>query len=83
MAKRNDRKKENIGRRLIWALFGSAFLGIALSFIVWLITMMGVSELGLEGKLGLAKDPINLLFVFWMIFFVLFFLGSLLRIRRK
>jgi hypothetical protein len=81
MAKRSDSKKENIGRRLIWAFFGSAFLGIALSFIVWLIIMMGISELGLEGKLGLADDPINLLLGFWIIFSVLFFLGSLMRIK--
>jgi hypothetical protein len=83
MEKRNGSKKENIGRRVIWALFGSAFLGIALSFIVWLIIMMGISELGLEGKLGLANDPINLLLGFWIIFFVLFFLGSLIRIKGK
>ena len=83
MAKRNGRDKENIGRRLIWALFGSAFLGIALSFIVWLIIMMGISELGLEGKFGLANDPINLLLGFWITFFVLFFLSSLIRIKGK
>ena len=83
MVKKSDRKKENIGRRLIWALVGSAFLGIALSFIVWLIMMMGISELGLEGKLGLANDPINLLLGFWIIFFVIFFLGSFMRIKSK
>ena len=83
MAKKSDNKKKYIGRRLIWALFGSAFLGIALSFIVWLIIMMGVSELGLEGKLGMMNDPINLLLGFWILFFVLFFLGSLIRIKSK
>jgi hypothetical protein len=83
MVKRSDRKKENFGRRLIWAFIGSAFLGIALSFIVWLIIMMGISELGLEGKLGPANDPINLLLGFWILFFILFFLGSLLRIKSK
>ncbi len=83
MAKKSDNKKKYIGRRLIWALFGSAFLGIALSFIVWLIIMMGVSELGLEGKLGMMNDPINLLLGFWILFFILFFLGSLIRIKGK
>ncbi len=67
----------SIGRRLVWAFFGAIFADTALSFIIWLLIMMGISELGLESKLGLAIDPFKLLIGTWIVLFVLFFLGFL------
>jgi hypothetical protein len=66
-----------IGRRLFWAFLGAIFADAALGFIIWLLVMMGISELGLENKLGLEIDPINLLIWIWIVLFVLFFLGFL------
>jgi hypothetical protein len=67
----------SIGRRLVWAFLGAIFADAALGFIIWLLIMMGISELGLENKIGLEIDPINLLIWIWIVFFVLFFLGFL------
>jgi hypothetical protein len=66
-----------IGRRLVWAFLGAIFADTALSFIIWLLVMMGISELGLDNKLGLEIDPLKLLIWIWIILFVLFFLGFL------
>jgi len=69
--------KTSISRRLVFAFFGAIFANTALSFIIWLLIMMGISELGLESKLGLAIDPLKLLIGTWIVLFVLFFLGFL------
>jgi hypothetical protein len=66
-----------IGRRLVLAFFGAIFADTALSFIIWLLAMMGISELGLESKMGLEIDPLKLLIWTWIVLFVLFFLGFL------
>lgn len=67
----------SIGRRLVWAFLGAIFADTALSFIIWLLVMMGISELGLESKLGLEIDPLKILVWIWIVLFVLFFLGFL------
>ena len=85
-ADRMDKKssrKAGFGRRLSLAFIGAIFADLALGFIIWLIIMMGVSELGLESKLSMEIDPLNLLYWIWAILFVVFFLGILGLVKSK
>ena len=70
-------------RRLTLAFFGAILADIALSFIIWLSLMMGISVFDLTEKLGMHIDPIQLLIGTFGILFVLLFLGFLVFIKPK
>ena len=70
-------------RRLTLAFFGAILADIALSFIIWLSLMMGISLFDLTDKLGMHIDPIKLLIGTFGILFVLLFLGFLVFIKPK
>jgi hypothetical protein len=75
---KSDRnKKAGFIRKLIWSFFGAIFIDLILGSIIWLIIMMGISELGLERRFGVEIDPINVLIGTLAVGFVLFFLGFL------
>jgi hypothetical protein len=75
--------KPGVARKLILAFFGAIFLDIILAFIIWLIIMMGISELGLESKFGFEVDPMNVFIGILVVGFVLFFMGFLGLIKTK
>ena len=68
-------RKAVIKRRLILAFISAIFADIPLSFLIWLLTMMGFSFFGAQSKLGSQIDPIGLLIGSSVILFVLLFLG--------
>jgi uncharacterized BrkB/YihY/UPF0761 family membrane protein len=76
-------RRPGIIRRLIVAFFSAIIADLVLSFIVWLLIMMGISELNLESRFGAQIDPLNLLIWIWVILFVLFFLGFFGLIKTK
>jgi hypothetical protein len=70
-------------RRLILAFISAIFADIALSFIIWLLIMMGFSFLGLDAKLGSQIDPLELLIGSSAIMFFLLFWGFFVFIKPK
>ena len=70
-------KKANFIRKLILSFVGAVFIDLLLGSILWLIIMMGISELGLESRFGIEIDPMNVLIGTLLVGFVLFFLGFL------
>ncbi len=70
-------------RRVTLAFFGALLADIALSFIIWLSLMMGISQFGLESKLGIQIDAFKLLIGTFGILFVLLFSGFLVFIKPK
>jgi len=75
---KSDRfKKTNFIRKLIWSFFGAVLIDLILGSILWLIIMMGISELGIESRFGVEIDPMNVLIGTLAVGFVLFFLGFL------
>jgi hypothetical protein len=73
--------KMSFRHKLILAFFSALFADIALSFIFWLLIMMGISVFDLEGKLGIQIDTFKLLIGTFGILFVLLFLGLLVFIK--
>ena len=80
---KKDSRKAGFGRKLSLAFIGAIFTDLALGFIIWLIIMMGISELGLENKFSMEIDPLNLLYWIWAILFVVFFLAILGLVKTK
>ena len=75
---KSDRhKKVNFMRKLILSFFGAILTDLILGSIVWLIIMMGISELELESRFGVEMDPMNIFVGTLAVGFVLFFLGFL------
>ena len=70
-------RKANFIRKLILSFVGAVLIDLILGSIVWLIIMMGISELGLENRFGIEIDPMNVLIGTLAVGFVLFFLGFL------
>ena len=70
-------------RRVTLAFFGALLADIALSFIIWLSLMMGISLFDLADKLGMHIDAFKLLIGTFGILFVLLFLGFLVFIKPK
>ena len=70
-------------RRVILAFFGALLADIALSFIIWLSLMMGISVFALESKLGVQIDSFRLLVGTFAVLFVLLFLAFIVFIRPK
>ena len=70
-------------RRLILAFLSAIFADIALSFIIWLLIMMGFSFIGLDGKLDSQIDPLRLLIGSSVILFFLLFWGFYVFIKPK
>ena len=68
-------------RRLILAFLSAIFADIALSFIFWLLIMMGFSFFGLGGKLGSQINPLGLLIGSSVILFFLLFWGFFVFIK--
>jgi len=84
---RTDRRhggpKAGFKRRVTLAFFGALLADIALSFIIWLSLMMGISLFDLADKLGMHIDAYKLLIGTFGILFVLLFLGFLVFIKPK
>lgn len=76
-------KKTPIIRRITLAFFGAVIIDLLLSFIIWILIMMGISEFNLESKFLTELDPLNLFIWIWLILFGLFFLGFLGFIKTK
>jgi hypothetical protein len=76
-------KKTGIFRRLILAFLGAFIVDLLLSFIIWIVIMMGISELDVANKFLSELDPLNLFIWIWLILFGLFFLGFLGFIKPK
>ncbi|UCD80111.1 MAG: hypothetical protein JSW26_01365 [Desulfobacterales bacterium] len=70
-------------RRLTLAFISAILADIALSFIIWLLIMMGFSFFGLGGKLGSQIDPLTLLVGSSVILFILLFWGFFVFIKPK
>jgi len=68
-------------RRLIMAFISAILADIALSFIVWILIMMGVSFFGLGGELGSQISPLHLLLGSSVILFFLLFWGFFVFIK--
>jgi hypothetical protein len=75
--------KVGFKRRVTLAFFGALIADIALSFIIWLSLMMGISLFDLADRLGMHIDPIKLLIGTFGILFVLLFLGFIVFIKPK
>jgi hypothetical protein len=75
--------RESFKRRVTLACLGALLADIALSFIIWLALMMGISVFGLESKWGLQIDAAKLLIGTFGILFVVLFLAFLVLIRAK
>jgi hypothetical protein len=73
--------KMSFKRRLTLAFTGALLADIALSFIIWLSLLMGISLFDLEGKWGVQVDSFKLLIGTFAILFVLLFFGFLAFIR--
>jgi hypothetical protein len=65
------------------AFFGALFADIALTFIIWLTLMMGISVFDLESKWGLQVDSFKLLTATFVILFVVLFLAFAVSIKPK
>jgi hypothetical protein len=83
MGQQRSGPEMSLKRRVTLSFFGALLADIALSFIIWLSLMMGISLFGLESKLGVQIDAFKLLVGTFAILFVLLFLGFLLFIRPK
>ena len=70
-------------RRVTLSFLGALLADIALSFIIWLALMMGISVFGLESKWGMQIDAFKLLIGTFGILFVVLFLAFLVLIRAK
>jgi hypothetical protein len=70
-------------RRLILAFLSAILADIALSFIIWLLIMMGFSFFGLGDKLGSQIDPVKLLVGSSVVLFFLLFWGFFVFIKPK
>jgi hypothetical protein len=70
-------------RRMTLAFFGALLADIALSFIIWLSLMMGISLFDLEQKWGVQVDSFKLLIGTFGILFLLLFLAFVVFIRPK
>jgi hypothetical protein len=70
-------------RRVTLAFFGALLADVALSFIIWLSLMMGISLFDLESKWGVQVDSVKLLIGTFGILFVLLFLAFALFIKPK
>jgi hypothetical protein len=70
-------------RRLILAFLSAIFADIALSFIIWLLIMMGFSFFGLGGTLGSQIDPLGLLIGSSVVLFFVLFWGFFVFIKPK
>lgn len=68
-------------RRLILAFISAIFADIALSFIIWLLIMMGFSFFGLGGELGSQINPVGLLIGSSVILFFVLFWGFFVFIK--
>ena len=68
-------------RRLILAFVSAILADIALSFIIWLLIMMGFSFFGLGGELGSQINPLALLIGSAVILFFLLFWGFFVFIK--
>ena len=70
-------------RRVTLAFFGALLADIALTFIIWLTLMMGISVFDLESKWGLQVDSFKLLTGTFVILFVILFLAFAVSIKPK
>jgi len=70
-------------RRLILAFLSAILADIALSFIIWLLIMMGFSFFGLGGTLGSQIDPLALLIGSSVVMFFVLFWGFFVFIKPK
>jgi hypothetical protein len=70
-------------RRVTLAFLGALLADIALSLIIWLSLMMGISLFDLESKWGVQIDAFKLLTRTFGILFVLLFLGFLVFVKPK
>lgn len=68
-------------RRLILAFFSALLADFALSFIIWILIMMGFSFFGLGGELGSQISPLRLLLGSSVILFFLLFWGFFVFIK--
>ena len=75
MAKNPGSRRLVLKRRLILAFITAILADIALSFIIWLLIMMGVSFFGPGGELGSQINPLTLLIGSSVILFFLLFWG--------
>jgi hypothetical protein len=83
-AKRQRRgPRVSFKRRMTLAFFGALLADIALSFIIWLSLMMGISLFDLEQKWGVQVDSFKLLIGTFGILFLLLFLAFVVFIRPK
>lgn len=74
-------RKVILKRRLILAFLSAIFADIALSFIIWILIMMGFSFFGLGGELGSQINPLVLLIGSSVILFLLLFWGFFVFIK--
>jgi len=81
MDKNPGSRKLVFRRRLILAFLSAIFADIALSFIIWILIMMGFSFFGLGGKLGSQINPLWLLVGSSVILFFLLFWGFFVFIK--
>jgi hypothetical protein len=70
-------------RRVTLAFLGALLADIALTFIIWLSLMMGISVFNLESKWGLQVDSIKLLIATFVILFVVLFFAFVVSIKPK
>jgi len=70
-------------RRLILAFLSAVLADIALSFIIWLLILMGFSFFGLGGEVGSQINPLALLIGSFVILFFLLFWGFFVFIKPK
>jgi hypothetical protein len=70
-------------RRVTLAFLGALLADIALTFIIWLLLMMGISVFDLESKWGLQVDSFKLLIGTFVILFVVLFFAFVVAIKPK
>ena len=70
-------------RRVVLAFIGAFLADIALSFIIWLSIMMGISLFDLERKWGAQVDSFKLLIGTFGVLFVVLFFAFVVFIRPK
>jgi len=81
MDKNPGSRKVIFKRRLILAFLSAVLADIALSFIIWLLILMGFSFFGLSGEVGSKIDPVTLLIGSFVILFFLLFWGFFVFIK--
>jgi len=68
-------------RRLLLAFFSAVLADIALSYIIWLLIVMGFSFFGLDDRIGSQINPLGLLIGSSAVLFLLLFWGFFVFIK--